>query len=210
MQLVSDQLNHSAPKHLLLPLDPMWNAESAANDSGIFRRNEDHPSCDLNVLVTKVLGHVTNHVRPERANVTLSLAPGRPIVHVDPIELAFAISGTLTASLRAMEDSDSGDLRVETRLEGDSAQVFIAGSDLPPLGFVRAVEPSCPPGATDPTLAHCRRLVEGYGGRIDLVERDGWIGFAIMLPTYPVSTTSNAFYLATIHDEFERARRRAA
>jgi len=169
----------------LVPIDPDLRGD-AANDSG----DDDatlHHVCDLNVLVAGVVGLVSGRVQPNKVNVELSLAPGRPIVHGDPKDLAFAVSGVLGAELRALEDSDGGDVRVETRMNGESAQILIAASDLPPLGFIRAVQPGFCAGDSDPTLVHCRRLIEAYGGTIELVERDGLIGFAIVLPTLPAS-----------------------
>jgi hypothetical protein len=174
------------PLHLLVPIDPLF-AGDAVNDSGVVSR----PAlgiCDLNLLVASVVGDVTAQMQPERVNVGLVLTPNRPIVHGDSTELAFAISGIIGSQLRALEDADGGDLRVETRVEGSSVHLFIAGDDLPPIGFVRAVDPNAyGSGAIDPTLAHCRRLIERCGGRIELVERDGFIGFSVVLPTLPVS-----------------------
>lgn len=170
-----------APRHLLLPLSSEWSGD-AANDSGIYTMAVPTPVCDLNVLVGGVVGHVVSQVQPERVNVALDLAPGRPVVLGDPTELAFAISGLLGAQLRALDENDQGDVRVKIRREGESATVFIGGSELPPLPFVRAVDPTSR-GTCDPTVAHCRRLIEACGGHLDLVEVEGYIGFAIVLST---------------------------
>lgn len=168
---------------LLAPLDSSLTGD-AANDSGTYDATHHHV-CDLNVLVAGVVGLVSGRVQPNKVNVELSLAPGRPLVHGDPKDVAFAFSGVLGAQLRALEESDGGDLRVETRFDGETVQILVSASDLPPLGFIRAVQPGFCAGDSDPTLVHCRRLIEAYGGKIELIARDGLIGFGISLPTIP-------------------------
>lgn len=173
----------SAVTQLLTPIDPSLAGE-AANDSGTYDADL-HQVCDLNVLVAGVVGLVSGRVQPNKVNIELTLAPGRPLVQGDPKDVAFAFSGVLGAELRTLEESDGGDLRVETRFNGSSVQILVAASDLPPLDFIRAIQPGFCAGDSDPTFVHCRRLIEACGGQIDLIERDGLIGFAISLPTVP-------------------------
>ena len=172
------------PALMLQPLDPELMG-SAANDSGVRRRPEYHIS-DLNVLVAGIVGHVAGRVVPERVNIALHLAPNPPLVDGDPTEIAFAISGVLSAELRAIDDSDGGEVRVEVFNASGTAKVVITAEEVPPLDLIRAVASSSGRDADmsiDPTLAHCRRLIEAHGGTIELAEHEGRLGFVLAFPT---------------------------
>lgn len=182
MQLVHSSSKTTTPSHHFIPLGPGLAGE-AANDSGQTTRSSD--SVDLNSLVARVVGHVTGRMQPKTTNVALTLAPGRPVVRGNAHALAFAISGVLGAELRTLEDNhEPSELRVAIQVLGETVKIYIAGTDVPPLGLVRALE-SGSIGEADPTVAHCRRLVEDHGGYIELTARDGQLGFAIVLPTLP-------------------------
>lgn len=173
----------------LEPLEPTL-LGCAANDSGIRRRPTLEVS-DLNVLVAGIVGDVAGRVVPERVNIGLRLAPTPPLIEADPTEIAFAISGVLTAELRAVEEADGGEVRVEVLRSPGNAQVVITAEEVPPLDLIRAVSPqprhSGPQGSIDPTLAHCRRLIEAHGGTIELTEHAGRIGFVLAFPTVIVT-----------------------
>lgn len=161
----------------LVPLDRRWEGQ-AANDAGVVLRR----GSDFNLLVASIVGQVTVRVRPRRVNVELSLATGRPIIKGDTAGLAFAIAGVLGAQLRNLEEADGGDLRVETQINAQAVSVVISSSELPSLQCVRAIEGDNR-AETDPTLAHCRRLVESLGGSIELADDRGLIGFRITVPS---------------------------
>ena len=113
MQIVPFHRPNMVSMPPLAPIDPSLCGD-AANDSGTYATH--HHVCDLNVLVAGVVGLVSGHVQPNKVNIELSLAPGRPLVHGDPKDVAFAFSGVLGAQLRVLEDADGGDLRLACQL----------------------------------------------------------------------------------------------
>lgn len=138
---------------------------------------------DLNGLIGRVVGEVTGRAGSGAGEVRLSLDPARPRVDGDAVALAFALSGILIAQLRALDECDEGVVHVETRGTKAGASVTITTDGVPPLGFVRAITGVA--GSGDPTLAHCRRLVEAQGGRMTLAEEGGRIGLRVELPPVP-------------------------
>ena len=64
---------------------------------------------------------------------------------------------------------------------------------MPPLRFVRALQSDGRGDDIDPTLAHCRRLVESRGGNLVLTEQGGRIGFAVELPRASLSPRLGIF-----------------
>ena len=115
-------------------------------------------------------------------DVQLVLAPGRHVVQGDPVALSFALSGILAAQLRAADDSDDGLIAVTTAADAHGVRVTISSNGIPPLEFVRAVAGDGSANVGDPTLAHCRRLIEGEGGRLCLIEQAGRIAMCVMFP----------------------------
>jgi hypothetical protein len=160
----------------------------AANDSGTFARPR-YRVADANELVAGVVGHVAARAQPANVNIELALAPGRPVIEGDPAELAFAISGVLGAEVRSIDSGEGGTVRVELRADDHTISVLMTSDELPPLSCIRAIEPTSPGPDVDPTVAHCRRIVEAQGGRLELTETDGRIGFSIHFPRLPATTT---------------------
>jgi len=159
---------------------------AAANDCA---RGHGQPRVvDVNALVGRVVAHVMAKVSDgPNVDVQLVLAAGRHIVQGDPVALSFALSGILAAQLRAADEGD-GDIAVTTTADGHGVRVTISNNDIPPLAFVRAVAGDADANDGDPTLAHCRRLIEAEGGRLCLVEQAGGIALCVVFP--PVLPTN--------------------
>lgn len=139
---------------------------------------------DVNMLVGRVVGHVMSkqHAGPT-ADVQLTLAPGRHRLAVNAVALSFALSGILTAQMASIEGPEDNGVRVTTTADLRGVAVTISGDTIPPLGFVRAIaSESSDASLGDPTLAHCRRLIEEQGGSIGLVEDGGRIALRIAFP----------------------------
>lgn len=159
----------------------------SANDSAAYARQKWQVS-DVNALVSGVVGHVAARAEGVNVSIELALAPGHPVVMGDPTELAFAISGVLGAEVRGIDARDGGTVAVELCLDARTVTVVMTSDELPPLPCIRAVGHAEPGQEIDPTVAHCRRIVEAQGGRLALVARDGRIGFAIEFRRVPLST----------------------
>lgn len=159
---------------------------SAANDCA---HGHGQPRVvDVNVLVGRVVAHVMAKVSGgPNVDLQLVLAPGRHVVQGDPVALSFALSGILAAQLRAADEGD-GDIAVTTAASGEGVRVMISNNGIPPLEFVRAIANDGGTKVGDPTLAHCRRLIEAEGGRLCLVEQAGSIALCVVFP--PVLPTN--------------------
>jgi hypothetical protein len=165
----------------LYRLDEMFLGE-AANDCS--PTTEGRGVSDLNLLVTDVVGHVTAQRCPHGVSVELSLAHGRPMIDADATELRFAVAGIVGAMMRSLEGGDDETLRVEVRADDHAVEIVIAAREVPPLGYIRALAESIDPArAGDPTLRHCRRLVERQGGTVGLAAENGLFGVAVAFPT---------------------------
>jgi hypothetical protein len=160
---------------------------SSANDSTAYPRPKWQVA-DVNVLVSGVVGHVAARARTANVEFELALAPGHPVVMGDPTELAFVISGVLGAEVRGIDAHFGGTVAVELRTDARTVTVVITSDELPPLPCIRALGPVEPGQDVDPTVAHCRRIIEAQGGRLELIARDGRIGFAIEFKRVPLST----------------------
>lgn len=159
---------------------------TSANDSTAYPRPKWQVS-DANVLVSGVVGHVASRARTSGVEFELALAPGHPIVMGDPTELAFVVSGVLGAEVRGIDAHFGGTVAVELHTDARTVTVVITSDELPPLPCIRALGHAEPGQDVDPTVAHCRRIVEAQGGRLELVARDGRIGFAIEFRRLPLS-----------------------
>lgn len=151
----------------------------AANDcaTGQTRRH----ALEVNALVGRVVGHVmSKQPAGPTADVQLVMAPGRHLVQSDPVALSFALSGILAAQMSSVDEG--GSVTVATAADTRGVRVTISTDDVPPLAFVRAISGDGDSQLGDPTLAHCRRLVEEQGGSVGLVEQDGRIALCIAFP----------------------------
>ena len=159
---------------------------AAANDCA---RGHGQPRVvEVNALVGGVVAHVMAKVSGGASvDLKLVLAPGRHVIQGDPVALSFALSGILAAQLRAADEGD-GDIAVTTAANGEGVRVMISNTGIPPLEFVRAIANDTDTKSGDPTLAHCRRLIEGEGGRLCLVEQAGSIALCVVFP--PVVPTN--------------------
>lgn len=146
---------------------------------------------DANLLVATTVARVSAFLQPHRANVSLGLCPGHPVIAGDSTTLAFALAGVLGALLRSL-DADQGvdtavadsTLRVSVGETDERVRITVALPDVPPLGIVRALAGN--DRDSDPTVAHCRRLIESCGGTLALADADGVLAFAMVLPRCPL------------------------
>ena len=149
----------------------------AANDCA--QQRPVRRALEVNAMVGRVVGHVMSKLAEGPSiDVQLVLAAGRRVIEGDPVALSFALSGILTATLAAAED---GEVAVTTAADTNGVQITIAADGVPPLRLVRAVAGDASMG--DPTLVHCRRLIEEQGGSIRLVEDHGRIALQVAFPS---------------------------
>ena len=174
---------HDITPLAMLPLEPALLAE-AVNDSHVAST----PWTDVNLLVATTVARVSTCLRPEHVNVELSLAEGQPVASGDSTALAFALSGTLSALLHGVdEEGNDGRLRVEVAEHHGQVLVSLIVHDVPPLGLVRALADGVAPASpTDPTVAHCRRLVEACGGTLRLASQNSGIAVEMRLRCCPL------------------------
>ena len=149
----------------------------AANDCAQHRQQRH--AVDVNAMVGRIVGHVMSKLpQGPSIDVQLVLAAGRRVIEGDPVALSFALSGILTATLASTEE---GEVSVTTAADTDGVRITIASDGVPPLGLVRAIAGDASMG--DPTLVHCRRLIEAQGGSIRLVEDSGRIALQVAFPS---------------------------
>ncbi|GEM_PF-2576816 len=181
------------PPHLPSPIALMPRlqfdeaANEAANGPGQWNATDDK-ILDINLLVAQCAGNVAARVLPGSVDIELDLCPFAPEIIAPPAAIAFAISGVLVAQLRSLEDSEDGIVRIKTQVvRGREVHVSILSNGVPPLRTIRAVEgDSASAGESDPTIAHCRRLLEQHGGSIQLRDEAGFIGFELTIPSLPL------------------------
>lgn len=141
---------------------------------------------DVELLVATTVARVTARIQPERVNVVLDLAAHDSVVAGNPMRLAFALAGILGALLRAAEENGDDEVLHIVVTEHDRlVRVSIAGPDVPPLRMIRALSGEPSVSLADPTVAHCRRLVEQEGGSLALGACDGELAVELCLPCLP-------------------------
>lgn len=146
---------------------------------------------DVNLIVATTVARVSARMRPVFVNVALDLDGGDPMVASDATTLSFALAGTLGALVRAAEEAgDEQDLRVRVTAYEHQVCVAIVGGEVPPLPVLRALTGGADPTMCDPTVAHCRRLIEGEGGSLVIAECDGELALALRLPLAPAGKGS--------------------
>lgn len=177
MHLVS---NNPAPSFRVLPFGSA-DQDEPANDSGAAFSTRTH---QVNMLVAGVVGQVAARVQSKNVNIALRLAHGDPTVATDPSELAFVVGAMLGAALRIVEEERGEYVGVSVSAARSMVRISVTTDGVPPLRFVRALDPRGSSSQdVDPTLAHCRRLVEARGGALVLAEQGGRLGFALELPS---------------------------
>lgn len=149
---------------------------------------------DLNKIVTHVAGDVAARVNASTVDIQLKLAQGPLDVPVDEEIAAFVLSGLLVAMVRSLDEDASGHARIETRRERDEVIATVTTSGGPSVATVRAVESRDFDG--DPTIAHCRRLLEDCGGQLRLTDSECHVGVCVAIPrSRPGSDESRAVAL---------------
>lgn len=155
----------------------------AANDCSF---GPDESFTDVELLVATTVARVTARVQPEHVNVVLDLAAHDAVVAGNPTTLSFALAGILGALLRAAEENgDDAILSIVVTEQDRSVCVSIAGPDVPPLRMIRALSGEPGVSMADPTIAHCRRLVEAEGGSLGLGACAGELAVQLSLPCTP-------------------------
>lgn len=174
LHLLSTPHHHTTLQPVVQP-DP---SVTAANDRGAAA----HMSRQLNVLVASVVGNVAARVQARNVNVALRLAPSDPRVQTDPAELSFIVGAVLGAALRVVDEEHGNDVGVHVCDAHGKVRILFTTDGVPPIRFVRALSGTTSGEEIDPTLAHCRRLIERRGGSLVLTQEDGRLGFAVELP----------------------------
>jgi hypothetical protein len=175
-------MNGSIPSLQLTPFADDFQGD-AANDCNF---EPDQPVTDVELLVATTVARVTARMQPEFVNVVLDLSAHESMVAGNPTSLAFALAGILGALLRAAEENGEDEvLRVVVTERHHVVRVSIAGPDVPPLRMIRALSGERDVGMADPTVAHCRRIVEREGGSLGLATCAGELAVELSLPCYP-------------------------
>ncbi len=167
----------TTPSFRVLPFNTLGGDEPA-NDSGMTRANTHH----VNTLVAAIVGQVAARMQSKHVNIALHLAAGDPSIATDPGELGFVVGAMLGAALRIVEEESGEYVGVRVSAERCAVRISVTTDGVPPLRFVRALDPRGSSGEVDPTLAHCRRLIEARGGALLLTEHNGRLGFVLELP----------------------------
>jgi hypothetical protein len=172
------------PLLVSISLDP---TDEAAND-GPGRDALASEWTDVNLMVATTVARVSAQLRPLHVNVALDLDGRDPMVRGDATALAFALSGTLGALIRTA-DQICGDHDLKVRVTAQQHHICVAmvGDELPSLEVLRALVGNADPRISDPTVAHCRRLIEAEGGSLVLEQQDGEIALALRLPVAPAT-----------------------
>lgn len=168
----------AAPSFRVLPIGSV-SRDEPANDSGAAFSVRTH---QVNMLVAGVVGQVAARVQSKSVNIALRLAAGDPTVTTDPSELAFVVGAILGAALRIVDEEGGEYVGVRVAAARSTVRISVTTDSVPPLRFVRALDPRGTSKDVDPTLAHCRRIIEACGGALVLAEHCGRIGFALEIP----------------------------
>ncbi len=168
------------------PIPADLQADNAANDGPVPGTRTRWT--DMNLLVATTVARVSARLGASGSYVTLHLAASNPVALGDSAALQFALAGLLTALLA---DSHAH-ARVEVAEDEHDVCVAIVSDELPPLPVVQALSPNTV-GDGDPTVAHCRRLVEACGGRLNLVEDQGELALQMNVPRCPLDPGVRVF-----------------
>lgn len=176
---------HTIASFRFPPLPRIFDAEGDAANDGPANVDASEWT-DVNLMVATTVARVSARLRPELVNVALDLDESDPMVRGDATALAFALSGTLGALVHAAEESgDEQDLRVVVATQVCQVCVAILGGEVPPLPILRALTGDTDGQLSDPTVAHCRRLIEEQGGSLTLTVLDGQLALALRFPVAP-------------------------
>ncbi|TPV95516.1 MAG: hypothetical protein B7733_09695 [Myxococcales bacterium FL481] len=178
--------DHTVVTQLLPPLDREWVTTDAANDAPLPGTDASWVH-DVNRLVSGVVHQLSRRLIEHRVLLELDLCPGAPSVSGDPQQLAFVLEGILAAEMESVADVERGVIRIKTSVSPDAVKISVLGNSLPLLRFIRAVaEDESGLGDMDPTVAHCRRVLEELGGWIELRDERGFVGFELNIPALPL------------------------
>ena len=177
-------MNHSFHSTDLSPLVDD-HAGDPAND---YNCGPKYIFADVELLVATTVARVTARVQPEFVNVMLDLSADGALVAADPTSLAFALAGVLGAVLRAADDNGvDQNLHIVVTETDRVVRISIAGPDVPPLRMIRALSGDPAPSLVDPTVVHCRHLIERQGGTLGLGACAGELAVELCLPALPRS-----------------------
>jgi len=146
-------------------------------------------SVELNELLVRVCEHVATNTLQSPSVV---LSPLDSVLNVlgDDETLAFVVSGLLAAGLRDRNSGAVAQLRLNATLSGDELVLSVHAENPPPPSVVKAIESEG--GDGDPTVAHCKRLVEGAGGHLRLTSERQSSGVSLHLPLDRLASADNA------------------
>jgi hypothetical protein len=158
---------------------------------------------DLGAIVTATLWDLAETAEQARVAVTSDVAPGLPLLDLDPSLVKSALWNLLQNAVQAMERT-GGTLRVAVSPEapeapaegGRPSRVVVTvedtGPGLEPTDLPRLFEPyySKKEGGVGLGLAMVKRIIEEHGGRVAAENRtDGSPGARFRL-TFPVTTAA--------------------
>ncbi len=168
----------------------LFPTSKAANDAGVSPATEASGRCvELNKLLDRVCEHAATNTGRSLSVLLTPLESALELQGDDEV-FAFVVSGLLAASHR---DRGSGPTNRLGLLASQTCDEFILSihSEHPlAASVVQAVTSES--GDGDPTIAHCKRLVEGAGGRLQLVKDPSSPGLALHLPIEPISSSEDA------------------
>lgn len=134
-------------------------------------------TADINALARAGLDGFAADLQRQGVALTLDMEEPLPLVRGDPVILGHAFNSLIANALEAM--SDGGELHVETRQNQSNRTVEIRivdsgkglASDMAEQGFRPFT--TTKHGGMGLGLALSRRVIERFGGRLDLTGRDG-------------------------------------
>ena len=177
--------------HKALPsLTELFPASTAANDPCRSRTPEGaDTSIEINEMLIRVCEHVASNTRPSLP-VLLTPLDSTLNIHEDGDTFAFIVSGLLTVSHRDRNTDPSTRLRLSAARTPHELILRVQGDRELSASVVKAIQSNG--GDGDPTIAHCKRLVEGAGGRLQIVRDLESPGVSLHLPIERTACDDNA------------------
>lgn len=169
-----------APANTLDMVSPKFQPCRAANLPPRGHAQRPGTPREINRIVTEISGEVAARMRGDNIDFQLNLAAAPQEAPIDDDTLEFVLSGVLVATAREVRVDADARIFIGTSGRSDEITVTVASNGIPSIATVRAIESTDYDG--DPTIAHCKRLIESAGGRLALTERDGTLGVEIAIP----------------------------